>query len=174
MQPNKQPNNQGYTLIEILITLSLLLIILTVTIPQWQLLFNKNVLTEESDQLLAFLTYAKTLSIKHNQNMLVCRKNFNDSKTTTNWSEGLIIISSQDSTAINPHVLRSFSVRNQQDLLEFNLNIKQNDCLEFTFSGMTNGQQGNVNYTKYHYDGKQKIADVFTIKIHETGNIYVV
>lgn len=172
MQTNTLNNTKGYTLIEMLITISLLMILLTATIPQWQLLLHSNELTEKSNQLLNFLYYAKTLAIKQNHNIAVCRKNFYDKQNIQNWSNGLIIINSQDMKTFPQHIWRSFNTNTSQDLLEVNLNIKQYDCLEFTPLGITNGQQGNVNYTKFYIKQQHKIPETITIIIRETGNIY--
>ena len=62
----------GFTLIELMVTVAVLAIVLTVAVPSFANLVNGNRLTAQANDMLAGLILARTEAIKQNQSMLFC------------------------------------------------------------------------------------------------------
>jgi type IV fimbrial biogenesis protein FimT len=67
------PSRQsGFTLIELMVTVAVLAIVLTVAVPSFANLVNSNRLNAQANQLLAAIEYAKTEAVKSNANVTFC------------------------------------------------------------------------------------------------------
>lgn len=88
----------GFTLIELMITLVVLTVLLSIAIPSFSGLMNTNRLTTASNVFSTALYAARTEAIKLNQRVTLCKSTDNASCTTSGtWAEGWIMF--QDSNA---------------------------------------------------------------------------
>lgn len=93
---------KGLTLIEIMVTLAVLAIVLTVAIPSFSSLVIGNRLTAQANELLAGLSLARAEAIKQNRNMIFCHSA--DGLTCTaapaaGW-QGWLVRSNNDNTPV--------------------------------------------------------------------------
>lgn len=63
---------QGFTLIELMVTVAVLAIVLTVAVPSFSALVSSNRLSGQANSLLAAIEYAKAEAIKNNANVAFC------------------------------------------------------------------------------------------------------
>lgn len=68
----KKDTANGFTLIELMVTVAVLAIVIAVAIPSFTTLVNNNRLTAQANELLAGLILARTEAIKQNQSMVFC------------------------------------------------------------------------------------------------------
>jgi type IV fimbrial biogenesis protein FimT len=73
---------QGFTLVELMITLAILAIIISMAGPSFVTMINNNRATGATNDLIASFQLARTEAIKRNETVLI------QSKNGTNWSDG--------------------------------------------------------------------------------------
>ena len=85
-------NYSGFTLVELMITLFIVGILLTVGVPSLKTLMQGNQLVAASNELVSALHIARSEAIKLNSRVSICESS-NGSKCTTtgNWENGWIV-----------------------------------------------------------------------------------
>ena len=95
MQPhptfNTRRRNQGFTLIELMITIAIAAILLMIGIPSFQNAINSSRLNGASNELLNDLMFARTSAISQGQRVVVCTSNDQANCTATPWADGWIV-----------------------------------------------------------------------------------
>lgn len=66
---------KGFTLLELMVTVAVLAIVISVAVPSFVNLVNNNRLTAQSNEILAALLLARTEAIKRNESMVFCHSN---------------------------------------------------------------------------------------------------
>jgi type IV fimbrial biogenesis protein FimT len=84
-------NQNGFTLIELMITLAVLSILLGVGIPSFQDFIRNNRVTAQANELLSAMQVARSESIKRGMTTTVCASsNQATCSNSTNWATGWI------------------------------------------------------------------------------------
>ncbi|KAF1709464.1 pre-pilin like leader sequence [Pseudoxanthomonas kalamensis DSM 18571] len=65
--------NDGFTLIELMVTVAVLAILVTLAVPSFTSLINSNRLTGQANSLVADLQLARSEAIRRNRTITVCR-----------------------------------------------------------------------------------------------------
>lgn len=130
----------GFTLIEVLITIAVLVILLAIAMPQLGRLIHDQRVKGASADLHASLVFARSEAIKRSKFVAVCAKNAasNDCQGSTNWSLGWLVFIDEngDGAVDNPAT----------DIL-----AKQDAIANVTFSGT----DANVSYQR---DGRMRAS----------------
>lgn len=97
-----RPNTGGFTLIELLVTLAVAAILLTVGVPGFQSLFNRNRVATATNDFIASLNYARSAAVANAQNTTLCMSN-NQASCTGNsgWISGWVVM--QGATVLRVH-----------------------------------------------------------------------
>ena len=87
---------QGFTLIELMVTVAIAAILMGIAIPSFRDMLNSSKLTTQTNQLVTALHLARGESIKRGVRATVCKSgNPGDAaptcSTTANWAEGFIV-----------------------------------------------------------------------------------
>lgn len=89
--------NKGLTLIELVITLSILAILVSLAAPGFNRLFEKNNLAQTRDKILDSISFARSEAIKRGYNVKLCASSDLTSCDKENqWSHGWIVLASTD------------------------------------------------------------------------------
>ena len=86
---------RGFTLIELMITLAIAVILLTVGIPSFSEIIKNNRLTTEINELVTSLNLGRTESIKRGIDVTICKSNTGTS-CAGNWENGWIVFVDND------------------------------------------------------------------------------
>ncbi len=79
----KTNTQRGFTIIELMITVGLLGVMLTIAVPSFSSIFKQNRLASQTNSILSSLNYARGQTINQNQNVIV-----QPIAAGTNWSGG--------------------------------------------------------------------------------------
>jgi type IV fimbrial biogenesis protein FimT len=83
----------GFTLLELLITISIAAILLTIGIPSFRYITNANRISGEVNGLLGDLQFARAEAVKEGRTVTVCVGNASGCTGTTAWQNGWIVFS---------------------------------------------------------------------------------
>ena len=142
---------RGFTLIELMVTVLVLVTVMTVAIPSFQSIIQNNLSISLSNDLLASLYFARSEAIKRGASVSVCAaadQNFNS--CGNNWNQGWIIF-------VNPAVSSNYSSSNAQQVLLRANNVSGNNSnitttptvnmATYDGSGFANPNTSNVTFS---------------------------
>lgn len=81
----------GFTIIELMLTIAVAAVILTLGVPSFQGLMERNQLTSNINRFISSLALARSESIKRNQRVVVCPSNDGTNCNGTGYDNGWII-----------------------------------------------------------------------------------
>ena len=86
------PQQRGLSLIELLVTLSIAVILLTIGVPSFVSFITSNTATSYVNDMLADLNYARTEAITRSLRVTVCHSTDSSTCSTTgSWADGWIV-----------------------------------------------------------------------------------
>src|SRR5271155_3296679 len=99
--PIESAGSAGFTLLELLITMSIAAIVLTIAVPSFRYVTNSNRIAGEVNGLLGDLQFARAEAIKEGRSITVCVST--DGATcanSTTWQSGWIVFSASTNTVL--------------------------------------------------------------------------
>jgi type IV fimbrial biogenesis protein FimT len=100
MDTLRKTSQDGFTLIEVLMTIAIAAIVATIGIPSFRYVTNSNRIAGEVNGLLGDLQFARAEAIKEGQNVTVCVSAAGAScDGTSTWQNGWIVYSNPTGTA---------------------------------------------------------------------------
>jgi len=119
-------NQKAYTLLELLMTLTIMTFLLLVALPNLATFIDKRQLESNVELLLLSIKAAKVSAIKHNSHIIICRKirrltncAGNSNKGKKDWSGGWLVFDDQN-----------LDLQYQtEELLINEINLPQSHCL---------------------------------------------
>jgi type IV fimbrial biogenesis protein FimT len=93
---------RGFTLLELLITMSIAVIVLTIAVPSFRYVTNSNRIAGEVNGLLGDLQFARAEAIKEGRNVTVCISTDGQScvANAITWQSGWIVFSDPTDTGV--------------------------------------------------------------------------
>ena len=85
--------HRGFTLIELMITIAIAAILLTIVVPGFAGLVSSNRITTQTNELVTDLMVAKSAAVQRGVKVAICIRNAagNDCNTAGSWSNGWIV-----------------------------------------------------------------------------------
>ena len=121
----KHTPQTGFTLLELLITMAMAAILLTLAVPSFQYVTNANRIAGEVNGLLGDLQFARAEAIKEGRSITVCVST--DGATcanSTTWQSGWIVFSASTNTVLRVQntfsSTDSFAASNNVSTISFN------------------------------------------------------
>jgi type IV fimbrial biogenesis protein FimT len=136
------PSESGMTLVELMVTIMLVAILMTIGIPSYRYVTNSNRATSEVNSLLADMQFARAEAIKEGQFVTVCPSTNSTSCVANSsiWNTGWIVFSDVNGNGIvdaGDTVLRvekAFSVAGDSFISDNNVSV-----LTFNREGFVSG-----------------------------------
>jgi type IV fimbrial biogenesis protein FimT len=98
----------GFTLIELMVTLAILAIVLTVAIPNFSSFQASSRLSAQANDLVTVLNYARVEALKRGSRVSVCKSSSGTSCATGgNWEQGWIVVNVGDGAVLKRHMALS-------------------------------------------------------------------
>lgn len=94
-------DEKGFTLLELMIAVSLGVILLGIGAPAMSSLLNENALKFESRTLLKYLRFARSQAIDNQQSVTVCLTNASDNCVTANPTQFLVFVDGNGNDIFN-------------------------------------------------------------------------
>ncbi len=88
--------NKGFTLIELMVTLAVAAIVLTIAVPSFTTTVQNNRLSTQLNELVGSLHLARSEAIKRRVTMTVCGSTDQSSCNTSNWENGWLVFADTD------------------------------------------------------------------------------
>ncbi len=101
--PRRQPHGLGFTLLELIVTVAIATIVLTLGVPNFQSMLQNNRVRTALSDLTTDLNLARSEAIKRGTNVTVCKSSDGANCTTAaDYGQGWIV-RSQDGTVLKVH-----------------------------------------------------------------------
>lgn len=82
---------RGFTLIELVVTLSVAAILVSIAVPNLRTAIQNGRITTQVNDLIADLSYARSEAIKRRENVVTCQSTNGTSCTGGNWKDGRLV-----------------------------------------------------------------------------------
>lgn len=127
----------GFTLVELLVTMTVAAILTAIAVPNFKLTFQNNRLISQSNELLGSLLYARSEAITLNQDITICASS--DGATCgTAWASGWIVCQDQ----VTPTAVTDCS--GASTILRAHAALTGGNTLTSSFGGSVVFQSGGV------------------------------
>jgi len=152
--------SKGFTLAELMITISIASILLAVAVPSYQSLMQGSRLTTQANEFMTALHYARSEAVKRGMRVTICKSADGATCNGDSWQDGWIIFSDAGTAGAvdgGDEVLRVFAGLNGSSL-------EGGDNFESRVSYLRNGRsQGdsslpNGTFTLCNQDDARKIV----------------
>ncbi|BCX81034.1 type IV fimbrial biogenesis protein FimT [Methylomarinovum caldicuralii] len=174
----------GFTLIELMVTVAMAAIVLTVGVPGFQALVKNNRLTAAANELVGTLSLARSEAVKRGIRVTVCKSADGESCATSGyWEQGWIVFTdlnsdgafadNGDSTPCESGeecILRVHGAL--PDTLTLRTGSNFSNWISYLPSGISRGNGGLANGTFRLCHGTDT-ADARSIAINTTGRVSV-
>jgi len=94
--------NRGFTLIELIVTLAVAAILVTMGVPSFISTIASSRVTAASNEVVTALNLAKSTAIRSGQNAILCKRNSagTDCNDAGSWSDGWLLFSDLDADGV--------------------------------------------------------------------------
>jgi type IV fimbrial biogenesis protein FimT len=87
---------RGFTLVELIATMAVAVIMVTVAVPSFSTMIRNNRLATQANQFVASLTLARSEAVKRETQVTLCRSTDGATCNGSNWEDGWIVFSDLD------------------------------------------------------------------------------
>ena len=128
----------GFTLIEVIITVAIAGILLSIGLPSFNSLIQKNKMTSLHNELLSSLSLARNTAISRGSFATLCKSNqaATDCDSSASWDDGWIVFSDINNNG---------AVDSGEAIIAVNNDLPENISISFSRGRVTYGAQGYAN-----------------------------
>ena len=163
------PANKGFTLLELLTSLAIICIILTVGLPAFSNVLENSTRKDTIYQLIGMLNFARDTAVSSSTNVVICpTENGTTCNSTRDWSEKLLVfVDSNKNHELDEEetLLKTFDYDRKKQSLNWK-SFGNKSWLSFYADGSTGFQSGRIYYC---YDEGKEAKDKSQIIVYRTG-----
>ncbi|MFK8028305.1 MAG: GspH/FimT family pseudopilin [Gammaproteobacteria bacterium] len=151
----------GFTIIELMLTIAVAAVMLSVGVPSFQSLMERNQLTSGINQFISSMSLARSEAIKRNQRVSICPSSDGEACVGNQYENGWIIF--VDRNANGTRQIATEELIWVSDSLPANMTLRGDGCcsgsVPYLASGQISGIAGNIHLCKENDANKsRKIA----------------
>lgn len=143
----------GFTLIELVMSIAIVGILLTVGIPSFRALITNNRITTQTNDFISDLAHARAEAVRRNSRVTICRSNTGTSCVpSSNWRDGWIVFT--DPAVPGTYTSASETLLRVRGAMPTGMTLLDNggftnsgDFLQFLPSGLVSGVSGGSSTT---------------------------
>ena len=159
---------KGFTLIELVIVLTLISLLLILVVPGYQALIANSRTTSGVNQLIAAINYARSEAVKRRSIVTLCSSQ-NGQQCGGLWRNGWLVF--VDKTAngqitTSNNILRTYNALPPGDELTWSGSLAK-QYLQMAPSGGTYGQAGTFVYSSHKHQGIVKVSQTGRVRIEK-------
>ena len=130
-----QPKQRGFTLIELIITIAIAGILMSLALPSFKKTLQNNKLTSMHNELLSSLSLARNTAISRGSFATLCKSNQagDNCDSSASWKDGWIVFLDRDDSG---------SVNNDEEVISLNNALPKKVSISFSRNRVTYGAQG--------------------------------
>lgn len=99
--PAERPLCGGFTLVELIVTMSVAAIVLTIAVPSFQALIRSNRLTATTNEFVAFFNLTRSEAIRRGSSVSLCKTANGTACTTTGgWESGWLVFADPNANGV--------------------------------------------------------------------------
>lgn len=137
--------DSGFTLIEFLVTLTILGIVTVWAVPSYQTLSGKSILTAHNQAFTSDLLLARNTAITRNKRVVMCKRNGSDCTTVGGWEQGWIVFVDDGKSGVldqSDQIIRWSDNREHGITIKGNTNVRNR--IIFKGNGSMSGSNGKL------------------------------
>lgn len=160
--------NKGFSLIELIVAMSIVSIIITISFPSYKSSNISNRLSGETNQLTNILSFARNEALRRNNFVSICASTNNTSCNSKDFNNGAIVFTNETkSTTINSaNILRKIGKWQGTDSGQMNLDDSESSMLTFNGAGAPISK-GNILICSKGYNS-------YNVNINNIGGINII
>jgi len=138
-----KPPENGFTLIELMVTLSVLVVLMALAVPSFQSMMASSNVSTVTNDLMTTLAQARSNAVRRGARVTVCKSaNGSQCATTGDWEQGWIMFNDDDHTGTSA-------------------TVDTGEAITFASPAVAGGVviKGNLDYVSYAADGQAKKMD---------------
>lgn len=142
MNKTMKPLSDGFTLIELMITIAILAIVVTIAMPSFSTMVRNNGVTTVADDLFSSLQIARSESVNREVSMTVAQK-------STGWQTGWDVFEDKDNNGVfnngTDTMINAYTTTNSQVIVTPQGKVSTNTTILYTPTGRTLQKYDEVN-----------------------------
>lgn len=158
---------RGFTLVELMVTVAVLVVLLGIAAPNLQGVMNRNRVTGVANELLAAINTARMESIRQNRRAKLCPTMDGASCAGSDWSRLIIFMDANGNDAVdaNEEVVRDFAFNTNGVSIRGSTNVATNNRLWFGADGLVRvgnagGRSGGFSVCSTRLPAAENTRDV--------------
>lgn len=153
---------KAFSIVELLITISLIAISLSIALPSLRQTISKNYAIMYANELMVALQFTRAAAIRLGEPAIFCGSK--DHRTCNgSWQDSLIVV-----TATTGKVMRVMPPVAAKDKLIWRGSFGTTKAITFLPQGFTNGLQGS-----FYYCPKNSSESIFAVILNSTGRVRI-
>ena len=141
---NMKKTHTGFTLLELMVTLAVAAIVMTVGVPSFSTFFLNNRMSTQANDLISSLNLARSEAINRGTSIKVCSSD-NQASCGGSWEDGWIVITADDT-----ELIRAYGALKGTSTL-----ASTESSVTYTSSGFLNGVQTTFTLCDSTQTGEQ-------------------
>ncbi len=154
----KHKHLSGFTIIELMLTIAVAAVILTIGVPSFQGLMERNQLTSGINQFISSMSLARSEAIKRNQRVAICPSNDGSICSGNQYENGWIVYVDRNSN--NSREIDTEELVWVSESLPANLTLRGVGCcyanIPYLASGQISGIAGSMHLCKANNTNKSR------------------